>query len=40
MKKLLSLLTVSVLGTTSITNVTAFSQTKTTYQNINYGYGR
>ena len=38
MKKLLSLLTVSVLGVTSITNVTAFSQAKTTYQNINYGY--
>ena len=38
MKKLLSLLTVSVLGVTSITNITAFSQVKTTYQNINYGY--
>ena len=30
MKKLLSLLTVSLLGVTSITNVTAFSQTNTT----------
>ena len=39
MKKLLSLLTVSVLGVTSITNVTAFSQAKTTYQNINSGSG-
>ena len=37
MKKILSLLTVSVLGTTSITNVTAFSQAKRTYQNINSG---
>ena len=37
MKKLLSLLTVSVLGVTSITNVTAFSQAKTTYKNINSG---
>ena len=37
MKKLLSLLTVSVLGVTSISNVTAFSQTKTTYHNINSG---
>ena len=37
MKKLLSLLTVSVLGATSITNVTAFSQAKTTYQNFNSG---
>ena len=35
MKKLLSLLTVSVLGVTSITNVAAFSKTKTTYSNIN-----
>ena len=38
MKKILSLLTVSVLGVTSITNVTAFSQAKTTYKNINTGY--
>ena len=37
MKKLLSLLTVSVLGVTSISNVTAFSQAKTTYKNINSG---
>ena len=37
MKKLLSLLTVSVLGVTSISNVTAFSQAKTTYHNINSG---
>ena len=37
MKKLLSLLTVSVLGVTSITNVAAFSQAKTTYKNINSG---
>ena len=37
MKKLLSLLTVSVLGVTSITNVVAFSQAKTTYKNINSG---
>ena len=37
MKKLLSLLTVSILGITSITNVTAFNQAKTTYKNINSG---
>ena len=37
MKKILSLLTVSVLGVASITNVTAFSQAKTTYKNINSG---
>ena len=35
MKKIFSLLTVSVLGVTSITNVTAFSQTKTTYNQTN-----
>ena len=34
MKKLLSLLTVSLLGVTSITNVTAFGQTKTNYKNL------
>ena len=38
MKKILSLLTVSVLGVTSITNVTAFSQTNTTYKNFNSGW--
>ena len=37
MKKLLSLLTVSVLGVTSITNVAAFSQAKANYKNINSG---
>ena len=34
MKKLLSLLTVSVLGVTSITNITAFSQAKTNLKNV------
>ena len=33
MKKILSLLTVSVLGVSSITNVVAFSQTKTNFKN-------